>query len=439
MGWRDPCSGRSAAQPIDLGLAIHGEMWFSRGGRRAGMREPNLSARAPTTDRPHVPVLDGARGLAILLVLVFHFGCMYDRSELVRHWWLRLFAAGWCGVDLFFVLSGCLITGILIDAKGGPGYFRNFYARRALRIFPLYYGFLVVMFLTRSKFPLTFLELTDLDSARPWLRLYGQNFWVMSTGRWLPPLVNHLWSLAVEEQFYIAWPLVVWLCSRRGLAWVCGGVLAGCLALRVALTLAGVSPMVAYVFTLTRLDGFAAGGLVALALRGNFDAARLRHIGRGVALACLAGVAAMYWRHGFYLGWHDSDVQTVGYGALAVGFAGLLLWAVNARPTAPVSRALTVRPLRWLAKYSYGIYVWHFPVTFLLEKYVGPDRLPAAWRTPPDTWFRLAMLAAGSAIAIGLGVLSWHLYEKHFLRLKNYFPQTGVPTEQPAVVTRRAA
>jgi peptidoglycan/LPS O-acetylase OafA/YrhL len=392
-----------------------------------------------TSDRPHLPVLDGVRGLAILLVLTFHFAVMYDCEAMLRHRWLRPLAGGWCGVDLFFVLSGCLITCILLDAKGARGYFRNFYARRALRIFPLYYGFLVVMFLARPLFWLTPDSIADMNNARPWLGLYGQNFWLMFSGRWLPPLVNHLWSLAVEEQFYLAWPLLVWLCSRRGLAWVCGGVLAGCLTLRVVMMLAGLDPMVAYVFTLTRLDGFAAGGLVALALRGKFETARLRRIGRGIALACLAGVAALWRRHNFYLGWHDSDVQTVGYTALAVGFAGLLLWAVNAPPGATVARFLTVRPLRWLAKYSYGIYVWHFPVTQLLGQYVRLEQLPTAWRTPGDIWFRLTMIVAGSAISAGLGVLSWHLYEKHFLRLKRFFPQSQRMEERPPESAARIA
>jgi peptidoglycan/LPS O-acetylase OafA/YrhL len=232
-----------------------------------------VSQQPNNIDRSHLPVLDGVRGLAILLVLTFHFAVMYDCEEMLRHWWLRPLAGGWCGVDLFFVLSGCLITGILLDAKGGSHFFRNFYARRALRIFPLYYGFLVLIFLARPVFALSSDALADMDRARSWLGLYGQNVWLMFSGRWLPPLVNHLWSLAVEEQFYLAWPFLVWLCSRRRLAWVCGGVLAGCLALRVAMMLAGLDPMVAYVFTLTRLDGFAAGGLVALALRGNFNAA----------------------------------------------------------------------------------------------------------------------------------------------------------------------
>src|SRR5256885_15586949 len=126
-----------------------------------------MTRRSQPADRPHIPVLDGARGLAILMVLIFHFGCVYDRANLLRHWWARLVAAGWVGVDLFFVLSGCLITGILLDAKGGRGYFRNFYARRALRIFPLYYGFLFLIFLARPLFPLTPVEATDLDNARP--------------------------------------------------------------------------------------------------------------------------------------------------------------------------------------------------------------------------------------------------------------------------------
>ena len=102
----------------------------------------------PEPGATRVPVLDGLRGVAILLVMVYHFVIYggWQPSGEVEHWLFRLATAGWLGVDLFFVLSGFLITGILVDAKGGGGYFRSFYVRRVLRIFPLYYGFLAAYF-----------------------------------------------------------------------------------------------------------------------------------------------------------------------------------------------------------------------------------------------------------------------------------------------------
>src|SRR5262249_31183895 len=162
----------------------------------------------------------------------------------------------------FFVLSGFLITGILLDAKSAPRYFRSFFMRRALRIFPLYYGYLAFVFFVWPFLVVPPDDYFSLCAVQPWLWLYGQNLWIALSGAWLPYGTNHLWSLAVEEQFYLVWPFVVRLCGRRTLAWICGLVLPAMLAVRVGLTWAGAEPRTIYVVPWTRLDGFAAGALV---------------------------------------------------------------------------------------------------------------------------------------------------------------------------------
>ena len=167
----------------------------------------------------HIPALDGLRGVAILMVLWFHYyGPIYKfcASPFDRFIVLTI-NTGWMGVDLFFALSGFLITGILLDAKGAPHYFRNFYARRALRIFPIYYGFLFVILIVIPRFHQYSPGLAQTVRDQAWLWLYGTNiattFFPIKLAGFL-----HTWSLAVEEHFYLVWPAIVLVLNRRQLA-----------------------------------------------------------------------------------------------------------------------------------------------------------------------------------------------------------------------------
>src|SRR5262245_4715813 len=150
------------------------------------------------------------------------------------------FGWGWVGVDLFFVLSGFLITGILFDAKEKERYFRNFYVRRALRIFPLYYAvlaltLLVVPWLTPNLAP----DFQPATSAQAWLWLYAANVLQAYEGSWCLGPLNHFWSLAIEEHFYLAWPAVIYLASRRMAMRLCGGLFAASILARAFWLAAG--------------------------------------------------------------------------------------------------------------------------------------------------------------------------------------------------------
>src|SRR6267378_3336101 len=196
-------------------------------------------------ERGHILALDGLRGIAILLVVACHFVSNLHISAAGPAWVLVAIAhAGWAGVDLFFVLSGFLITGILVDARGSSSYFKAFYARRALRILPAYYGFLFAIFIV---LPLLNLGAGDnymlARQHQGWYWLHLTNI-MMAIGE-IPgrgPYPNTLfWSLAVEEQFYFIWPAIVALCSTNTLRKVCiaGGI--GCILLRIVGALSGVS------------------------------------------------------------------------------------------------------------------------------------------------------------------------------------------------------
>jgi len=225
--------------------------------------------RAPVElPRGHVPALDAIRGLAIVLVTLYRFGGGGDgaASAIGHNWFVDL---GSRGVDLFFVLSGFLITGILFDAKGKDHYFRNFYLRRSLRIFPLYYAALAVTLLVLpSLLPASAASFQPAMDAQAWLWLYGGNVWQSFTGEWVLGPLNHFWSLAIEEHFYLLWPAVICFTSRRTAMGACGGLFIGSILARAVWLASGGNNVAAEVFTPLRMDGLVLGSWLALTARG---------------------------------------------------------------------------------------------------------------------------------------------------------------------------
>ncbi len=207
--------------------------------------EPSIPANAgPQLDlRGHLPVLDGIRGLAILMVLLLHFvGNMIPTNSIERVI-VGVTNYGSYGVDLFFILSGFLITGILFDARNKPHYFRNFYMRRVLRIFPLYYGVLALVFIVAPLIPIFQGKTLDyLVDRQAWAWLYGVNVYIAIQGDWSFSYLEHLWSLCVEEHFYFVWPVVVFLLVARWprtLIAVCLAIALGAMLARLAGSLHG--------------------------------------------------------------------------------------------------------------------------------------------------------------------------------------------------------
>src|SRR5690606_28281082 len=217
------------------------------------------------TSRTYYLPLDGVRGLAVLAVMLLHFTLFVpmDGAERFLNGWLQ---TGWIGVDLFFVLSGFLITGILMDTRDDPHHFRNFYARRTLRIFPLYYAYLVLLFLVLPALHEGYAMEHATDDRRIWLWTYMGNFLMARGWEAMPSHTTHLWSLAVEEQFYLVWPLLVFAVRRRWLMALCGLTFLGAILTRAYLATQGAAAA-AYVLTPARMDTLAAGALVAVVLR----------------------------------------------------------------------------------------------------------------------------------------------------------------------------
>jgi peptidoglycan/LPS O-acetylase OafA/YrhL len=373
----------------------------------------------------HLPALDGLRGLAIIAVIVCHVNVVTGgpfAAGRITGPLSTVFAWGWVGVNLFFVLSGFLITGILYDAKGSVGFFRNFYARRALRIMPLYYGFLFCIVVMNRLHCLRAVWLSPEGLAS--LASYTYNFRFALTGHGLGDL-HHFWSLAVEEHFYLIWPLAVWALRRRSLMRLCLVAAAASFLLRVILILSGVRPLAAFYITPCRLDGLLAGAWVALAWRDQADWMPLRRRAGQLVMGsgCLLLGIALGQRHFV----PDVDLRTqnaavdgslvitVGIAALAVLFSGLVVLAVDAAQDSRWQRLLETAVMRAIGKYSYAIYVLHSLILLATLQLLSPlSRVPAYLVKPAVVIWTLAASFAAAW-------LSYHLYEKHFLRLKRHF------------------
>ena len=370
----------------------------------------------------HVAALDGLRGLAILLVLLLHFsvyGHGLARADVfIDRLYYRIAGAGWIGVDLFFVLSGFLITGILIDAKGFPNYLRNFYARRVLRIFPLYYGALVLLMVVLPRLWPYHAGLQSLAADGAWYWAYLSNVKIARDGWPEVGAIGHFWSLAVEEQFYLLWPVIVLAVNRRQLQIVCLLCVIMALAVRVLLNARGNSPA-AFVLTPARMDALAVGALIAVAARRADELRRFARLARSMTI--LLGLSALLifvLRKGF--AGYDPVVSTIGHTIIAFFFGAVLVLALTLPPGSFVVRALESSILRFFGRYSYGLYVLHHPILFLGAGIVPLALIPTVLGSQLLRQFVFIVIA--TSVSVVLAFLSWHLFEKWFLMLKDRFP-----------------
>jgi peptidoglycan/LPS O-acetylase OafA/YrhL len=357
----------------------------------------------------HVPGLDGLRAIAVLMVLLCHF------QLATPHWIWQVFHQGGFGVYLFFVLSGFLITRILLSEKSTSGYFRNFYARRTLRIFPLYYGVLALQFWVLLPIFPTPHTLADAH-YQGWLWAYGYNILTAVKGQyffssdWMG--LGHFWSLAVEEQFYLVWPFIVLLLCRETLLKLCIGIVALTPMLRLAFYAGGANQYWITFFTLCQMDSLALGAMLAcLESSGRLNAlvpmAWRVVLGIGTVLVICSF---------FYPRSPETTLPLIFYhGAVALFFAAVVALAVCG-----AFHWLNNRVLREVGQKSYGMYVFHVPLLVLAMNYINlPSHLRQwAWHgCLADMIFFSSMIIITYLVAF----ISYNAYEKHFLRLKRFF------------------
>lgn len=395
-------------------------------------------ARAAATvwgaDGARDPRLDGLRGVAIALVLLYHttqFG--FAEGPLARAL-VALPAVGWAGVDLFFVLSGFLITGLLLRAKAAPRYYGAFYARRALRILPLYWTALLFFLVLMPRLP----GLDRIDAWYPGAAREGWWFWVFLSNVQLAwegarqhRFLDIAWSLAIEEHFYLVWPWVVRWTGERALLRVCAGAALLALALRAALVVGGASPLAPYVLTPCRLDALATGAALAVAARRGGLARLAPAARRLLPVAAAAFAACCAWARlasgpgqdaAGALAFHAHPlVQTAGYTLLCLLWGSLLVVVATAPAGGRAARVFESAWLRRLGLHAYALYLFHFFVASLAAGLpFVPSRQPGAF-VPAQLALWITAIAASLLVARA----AWLAIERPALALKRHFPMGG--------------
>jgi peptidoglycan/LPS O-acetylase OafA/YrhL len=395
-----------------------------------------------STKDAHVPALDGVRGLAIALVFVRHLSLVP---------WFRLSSsaadravggvagAGWIGVDLFFVLSGFLITGVLLSDRDRTAPMSaklgRFYWRRTLRIMPLYYVACAVLFFVVPALPYFRAqpEIAMLRQSEPWYWLYGVNLLdVIHGGTWTPFNTGHFWSLAVEEQFYLVWPLVVLAASRKTLVRVVAGlIVAGPLVRLACLALMPVAgPSAAYTLSLARIDVLGVGALLALMYRGDRSWwARVQALAPWCGAAAFAAFVLIAVTRGVDAS-HDPVMQTIGYSAVALAMGSLVASLLRIdRSTVPLGRLFSARSLRTLGKYSYCLYIVHYPLMAVMDLAWTHVHIQPLFGSQLPAWTAYGAVLAASSFAIAW--VSWRLLESPMLAMKDRFAQRRLPSTAP--------
>ena len=368
-------------------------------------------------------MVDGLRGIAVLLVLWYHapflFRQLPEFSAQQSPWltlgvFWRMSLGAWIGVDLFFVISGFLITLILIRVKDGTGFLLVFWQRRALRIFPLAGLYLVALLvLIRLGDPLNMLPRFD---AWPWYAFYLGNIHIAIYG-WQPLAVMILWSLAIEEQFYLIWPFLVRMCNVRQVLRCSIGFIVMAPFVR-ALTLSSADYPATYVFTFCRLDTLAAGAVMAVLYSSRDWQEQSMALCKRFAVPAFAVIMLT-----LMVPFSPSLPQTrpwlfsvFGYSWLAISFAILLGASMDTQ--GPIKLLLTSRILMFLGKRCYGLYLWHVLAAGLAE--VTLQQWGVGFYAHIVLWL---------AILLTMASVSWLYFEEPILRFKRFLPYTerGVP------------
>lgn len=392
----------------------------------------------PTSFLPakkHITELDGLRCLAIVAVLAIHYRPPGDP------FW-RWASLGWVGVDLFFVISGYLITTILLGLRGKEHPYKTFYWRRAFRIFPPYYGYLLLVAVALRggdwqglRRAALFVNAIDVHSC--WViyqRILHQIPLVAPARPIHDPVfsgpgdgLTMIWSLSIEELFYLFWAPVVLRSPRKLLLWVAVLPMIICPILRVLGHTSDFSEYYQFIF---RADALMFGAVVAILLAGyhggKWEAFRLDRWIRVALWVTPPCLLALLWFDGLF---HNIEVRSTytftafGYSLCGIFFAGVVAWCVRHAAHADLaSRGLRLRALTHIGKVSYGVYLIHV-YAFVLVLRVARHMYGGDWMPGLPAGLLAALLA------IGLASLSWHFVESPILRLKDRCFPSGSPSD----------
>lgn len=354
--------------------------------------------RGPAGD--HLPGLDGLRAVAIATVFGFHLG-------------LPGMSLGWVGVQLFFVISGFLITGILLRSRDRAFYFRNFYVRRTLRIFPIYYV-LIALYFVAAGLEGDFATLKLL----PYFLTYTQTYPQLTTQYACAPMLGHTWTLAIEEQFYLLWPLAIYLLRARWLLVALGGLMVAAVGTRVALH-DHPNAFLSVGWLPPQIDLLASGAAIAVFTMARPQAwtRRLGYLltGAGTILTAVVVIPAglaVFWSPVLWVRLPLGPYLPTG---LAVLFAGIVTLTATG---CPLTRWLANRPMMRIGKISYGLYLFH-PFVF---RYVDQLTVPLHPPGLSPGLNRLAVMgiwAAKVAATVLIAECSWRFFEGPINNLKD--------------------
>jgi len=367
-----------------------------------------------------IPELDGIRAIAIWMVLAVHIQAGYDNAPGALSFLPRpvrlIFGHGWLGVDLFFVLSGFLITGILLDSKSRPGYFRNFYIRRFLRIMPLYFAVVIVWSVCYRGYA-SYFFMSSLFGANlaPLLHVHA------------PHGPGVLWSLAVEEHFYLLWPTIVFLLEKRKLTILCASIFLLSPILRSYYAAHGTDSEVIYNLSWFRFDGLALGAALALYVRSRFLG--LRHAKYLAGLSLLALLILTVAGSKFGLG-GSRTVAAVGlrYTQAYLAFAAFFL-AVLAYLDTSWTAWLRLPFFQLTGALSYCLYLVHLSVGDLYNTLFGH-----VLKLGPSA----TVLARGAfliVVSYAIAFLARRYVEAPCLALKDRFTFVPITKTRPAIAS----
>lgn len=356
-----------------------------------------------SANHSRIPALDGLRGLAILLVLLFHTAPGGQ----------AFLPGGFLGVDLFFVLSGFLITSLLLQERKRTGTIslRQFYLRRALRLFPA----LAVLLLAVAMYATA--RLPEVEQGKVYRGILASTFyysnWILSREQAALHMLNHTWSLSIEEQFYICFPLCISILLARGASLkllACILALSSCgSALLMALYYVGPETyFVAYERTDSHMAPILLGALVAVLRFESVD----RRSSSWIGILALGGILAL----SVFANFRDAFMYRGGFYLFAMCSA-YLVGELAFHPNVFLSSFFSHPICQWLGRISYGLYLWHFPIFVAIS---NEDPGPQGW----------GHFSAGLFLSFLCAALSYYFVEQPCLKLKRRFG--SVPLEQPA-------
>jgi peptidoglycan/LPS O-acetylase OafA/YrhL len=376
----------------------------------------------PMLQEQRIPSLDGLRGLAAVMVLIGHCSALAIEQSL---WFWLPFSFSWLGVELFFVLSGFLITAILLEQLGKAHYFTNFYGRRLLRTVPLYYVLQTLLVFVLPPLVLNSEMLGLVAGWRhraPWYYAFMANALAFRYGDFPHDPLDITWSLSVEEQFYAFWPLVIILITRGEALKRLGWLLLAVVGLRVTLVFHGWSPHEINMFTPARLDSLVIGGMIAvLRQRGRLTVDLKKKckwimVGAAILWCVIRAPDSPLHPYTEWLEPFDVTRRALYYPLMGVFFGGLIVLCITSSQSWFV-RMLESRVFVTLGLWSYGIFLTHNSINYLLQSYRLSERLVGAGSAAPFVHIFLTLI-----FSILSAALCHYVIEKPFLRLKRYLP-----------------